>query len=145
MQETEIPLGQSANGATHRRIREDCHARLRFTHVITLGLLGALGLWGPQSARAAELTIFLNQATESGVRELAAAFEKATGNKVDVSFQGGAALNQKIVSGAGDLASLGLGQFDEFTSSREKWSPAASSRICPRRQRRRHQGRRAEA
>ena len=63
--------------------------RLR-THVIILGFLGALGICGLQSADAAVLTIYLNQATESGVRELAAAFEKATGNKVDVSFQGGA-------------------------------------------------------
>ena len=66
-------------------------------------------------ARAAEITIFLNQATASAVRQLAAGFEKATGHKVDVSFQAGTALNQKIVSGeAGDLASLGLDQFDEY-------------------------------
>ena len=49
-----------------------------------------------------------------GVRALAAAFEKATGNKVDVSFQGGAALNQKINSAPGDLASLSFDQFDDF-------------------------------
>jgi len=90
--------------------------RLR-THVVTLSLVGALGLWGLQSAGAAELTIFLNQATESGVRELASAFEKATGNKVDVSFQGGAALNQHINSAPGDLASLTLNQFDDFIKS----------------------------
>src|SRR5215469_11231833 len=66
-------------------------------------------------ARAAEITIFLNQATASAGRQLAAGFEKATGHKVDVSFQAGPALNQKIVSGeTGDLASLGLDQFDEY-------------------------------
>ena len=90
--------------------------RLR-THVIALGFLGALGICGPQPASAAVLTIYLNQATESGVRELAAAFEKATGNKVDVSFQGGAALNQKINSAPGDLASLTFAQFDEFVKN----------------------------
>ena len=90
--------------------------RLRM-HVITLGFLGALGICGLQSADAAVLTIYLNQATESGVRELAAAFEKATGNKVDVSFQGGAALNQKINSAPGDLASLTFAQFDEFVKN----------------------------
>ena len=74
--------------------------RLR-THVIALGLPGALGMCGVQSANAAVLTIYLNQATESGVRVLAAAFEQATGNKVDVSFQGGAALNQKINTSPG--------------------------------------------
>jgi len=87
--------------------------RLR-THLMRLSLLGVLGIWCLPSAGAAELTVYLNQATESGVRALAAAFEKATGNKVDVSFQGGAALNQKINSAPGDLASLSLDQFDDF-------------------------------
>jgi molybdate transport system substrate-binding protein len=88
--------------------------RLR-TKLITLGLLAALGMWGDGRAQAAELTIYLNQATESGVRELASAFEKASGHKIDVSFQGGPALNQKINSGTGDLTSLGgLGPFDDF-------------------------------
>ncbi len=62
-----------------------------------------------QSASAADLVIYLNQATESGVRELAAAFAQATGNKVEVSFQAGAALNEKINAGElGDLTTLGL-------------------------------------
>jgi molybdate transport system substrate-binding protein len=87
------------------------------TKLGTLGLVAALGIWGAGSARSAEITVFLNQATESGVRELAAGFEKATGHKVDVSFQGGPALNQKIVSGApGDLTSLGFDQFDDYIS-----------------------------
>jgi len=84
-------------------------------NLMALSLVAALGAWGAGSVRAAEITVYLNQATASGVRELAAGFEKATGHKVDVSFQGGAALNQKIVSGApGDLASLGLDQFDDY-------------------------------
>jgi molybdate transport system substrate-binding protein len=84
-------------------------------NVVTLGLVGALGVWAAGPARGADLTVYLNQATESGVRQLAAGFEKATGYKIDVSFQGGPALNQKIVSGApGDLASLGLEQFDDY-------------------------------
>src|SRR5271170_1816199 len=88
------------------------------THVIALGFVGALGIGSSQSASAVELTVFLNQATESGVRELAAGFEKATGNKVIVSFQAGAALNQKISGGTeGDLTSLGLQQFDELVTS----------------------------
>jgi molybdate transport system substrate-binding protein len=87
------------------------------TSLFTLGLLGALGLWSQAPTNAAEITVFLNQATESGVRELAAGFEKATGHKVNVSFQGGPALNQKINSGDGDLASLGLAQFDDFVKS----------------------------
>lgn len=102
------------------------------THVVTLGLLGALGLAGMQSARAAEITIFLNQATESGVRELAAAFEKATGNKVNVSFQAGAALGQKISSGPGDLASLGMDAFDALVKDGKvvPWSVVEYARVA---------------
>jgi molybdate transport system substrate-binding protein len=84
-------------------------------NAVMLSLAVALGTWGMGPARSAEITVFLNQATASGVRELAAGFEKATGHKVDVSFQGGPALNQKIVSGApGDLVSLSLDQFDDY-------------------------------
>jgi molybdate transport system substrate-binding protein len=87
------------------------------TNVVTLGLVAALSIWGAGAARSAEITVFLNQATASGVRELAAGFEKATGNKVNVSFEAGPALNQKIVSGApGDLTSLGLDQFESYIS-----------------------------
>src|SRR5881296_1097177 len=80
---------------------------------------GALALFGTSiEAQAAEIVVYLNQATESGVKEMAAAFEKATGNKVNVSFQGGPNLNQKINEGTtGDVTSLGLGQFDEFVKS----------------------------
>ena len=85
------------------------------TNAVMLSLVVALGIGGVCPARSTELTVFLNQATASGVRELAAGFEKATGHKVDVSFQGGPALNQKIVSGApGDLVSLSLDQFDDY-------------------------------
>jgi molybdate transport system substrate-binding protein len=88
------------------------------TNLLTLGLLAAVGLWSEAPAQAAEITVLLNQATESGVRELAAGFEKATGHKVNVSLQGvGAALTQKINAGEGDIASLGLQQFDDFVKS----------------------------
>ena len=84
-------------------------------HVLTLSLVATLTAWAQQGAQAVELTVYLNQATETGVRELAAGFEKATGNKVDVNFPAGARLAQKIVSGApGDLYSSGLGAFDEY-------------------------------
>jgi molybdate transport system substrate-binding protein len=78
--------------------------------IATLAALMALS----GSVAAAEITVLLNQATESGIRELAAAFEKSTGHKVIVSFQGGPALNQKINGGEGDLASLTYAQFDDF-------------------------------
>jgi molybdate transport system substrate-binding protein len=80
-----------------------------------LALTAMLAMALSQSAIAADLVVYLNQATESGVRELAAAFERATGNKVEVSFQAGAALNEKINSGeSGDLTALGLAQFEPF-------------------------------
>jgi len=82
--------------------------------VAALALLGA-----PVSAtQAAEITVYLNQATESGVKELAAAFEKASGHKVNVSFQAGPNLNRVINEGTtGDVTSLTLSQFDDFVKS----------------------------
>jgi molybdate transport system substrate-binding protein len=80
-----------------------------------LSLVAAFGAWDASPARSAEITVYLNQATATGVRELAAGFEKATGNKVNVNFEVGQALYQKLTAGApGDLTSLGLGQFDDF-------------------------------
>ena len=83
--------------------------------VAALAMLGAL-IGAP--VQAAEIAVYLNQATESGVRELATAFEKATGHKVNVSFQAGPNLNRRINEGTtGDLTSLGLAQFDEFVKT----------------------------
>ena len=90
--------------------------KVRIT-LLALSLLAAVGIVSDGAAQAAEITVLLNQATESGVRQLAAGFEKASGHKVNVSFQGGPALNQKINAGEGDLASLGLAQFDDFIKS----------------------------
>jgi molybdate transport system substrate-binding protein len=84
----------------------------------TFSLAAALASWSAGSVCAAEITIFLNQATATGVRELAAGFEKASGHKDDVSFQGGQALREKIASGApGDLVSLTLPEFDDYLKS----------------------------
>jgi molybdate transport system substrate-binding protein len=82
--------------------------------VAALALLGA-----PVGAtQAAEIVVYLNQATESGVKELASAFEKSSGHKVNVSFQAGPNLNRVINEGAtGDVTSLGLQQFDDFVKS----------------------------
>ena len=80
---------------------------------------GVLALFGTSvAAHAAEIVVYHNQATQSGVKEMATAFEQATGHKVNVSFQGGPNLNQKINEGTtGDVTSLGLQQFDEFVKS----------------------------
>src|SRR5258705_3978188 len=65
-------------------------------------LLGALGLM-PRAAAAADLVILTNQGATPGVRELAAAFERASGHKVSVIQVEGEALEQRINGGAADL------------------------------------------
>jgi molybdate transport system substrate-binding protein len=67
---------------------------------ILLGVLGSL----PQGAAvAAELTVLTNQGATPGVRELAAAFSRASGHKVTVIQPAGAALEQRINNGPADL------------------------------------------
>ncbi len=81
---------------------------------LALGFV-ALGIWSGGPAGAAEITVLLNQSTATGVRELAAGFEQATGHTVKIDYEVGQALYQKITNGApGDLASLFLFQFDPF-------------------------------
>lgn len=78
----------------------------------------ALGTWTAGPACAAEVTILFHQATASGVRELAAGFEQATGHKVNLSFQSAATLREKIASGApGDLLSMLDYEFDGYLKS----------------------------
>ena len=66
-------------------------------------------------AAAAEITILANQGAVSAVRDLAPAFEKASGHKVIISFLQGAAMNQAIEGNApADLASSFYESFDEL-------------------------------
>jgi molybdate transport system substrate-binding protein len=68
------------------------------------------------SAGAEEITVLCSQGALSAVRDLAAGFEKATGNKVNVSFEAGNALNEKIDANApADLVSNTLDSFDDLT------------------------------
>src|SRR5580704_17445986 len=81
------------------------------TKVTIATIAGALNLAGP--ALAVEITVLTSQGCLSGVRDLAAGFEQATGNKVNVSFQAGNALNEKIDANApADLVANTLDQFD---------------------------------
>jgi molybdate transport system substrate-binding protein len=51
----------------------------------------------------------------SAVRDLAAGFEQATGNKVNVSFEAGAAMGQKIDADApADVVANGVETFDDY-------------------------------
>src|SRR6266404_6877135 len=79
-----------------------------------LGLGVAVSL--PQAAAvAAELTILTNQGATPGVRELAAAFERATGHKVTVIQEAGAALDRRLASnGPADLIASNPGPFDDL-------------------------------
>jgi molybdate transport system substrate-binding protein len=78
--------------------------------VATTALLSLAG-----STLAAEITVLANQGALSGIKDLAAGFEQATGNKVIVSFQAGNALNQAINSDApADVVTQTLDQFDDL-------------------------------
>lgn len=82
-----------------------------WTRVAVAAMACMLSLGG--SALAAEITILANQGAVSAVRDLAAAYGGATGNKVIVSFEAGNAMNEKINSDApADLVSNVLDQFD---------------------------------
>ena len=81
--------------------------------VAVAAMAGVLSWVG--SAGAAEITVLTSQGCLSGVRDLAAGFEKATGNKVNVSFEVGNALNEKIDANApADLVTNTFDSFDDL-------------------------------
>jgi len=81
--------------------------------VAVAAMAGVLSWAG--SAGAAEITVLTSQGCLSGVRDLAAGFEKATGNKVNVSFEAGNALNEKIDANApADLVTNTFDSFDDL-------------------------------
>jgi len=59
-------------------------------------LLVMLCASGGKAVQAAEVIIYANQGAASGIADLSAAFEKATGNKVTIVRAAGAAFMQKI-------------------------------------------------
>ena len=66
-------------------------------------VLGFPGSLPPGAAQAAELVVLSNQGATPGVRELAAAFARASGHKVTVLQEAGAALDQRLANGPADL------------------------------------------
>jgi len=66
-------------------------------------ILGAVAFMSYGAATTAELVILTNQGATPGVRELAAAFAQASGHKVTVIQEEGAALERRISSGSADL------------------------------------------
>src|SRR5216684_4441532 len=65
--------------------------------------LGVAGSLPHAAAVAAELVVLTNQGATPGVRELAAAFSRASGHKVTVIQPAGAALEQRVNNGPADL------------------------------------------
>ncbi len=55
------------------------------------------------AAQAAALTVLTNQGATPGVREVAAAFARASGHKVTVLQEAGPALEQRLANGSADL------------------------------------------
>ena len=77
---------------------------MRRKNVASLAFIVVLALWSYRPAQAAEITVLVNQGALSGVRDLAASFEKTSGHKVVIDFLGNAELAEKINSDApGDV------------------------------------------
>ena len=93
---------------------------MRVWALVALGTtISSLGL--ATSAVAAEITIFANQGAASGITDLAAGFEKATGNKLVIvrapgaKFMDGRAMGEAIKSNTpGDVVSSLSEAFDGF-------------------------------
>ena len=62
--------------------------------------LAVMSVLSPGASGAAELTVLAGMGVVSGVRDVALAFERATGHKVIVSFEAGPSLMQKVTSNA---------------------------------------------
>src|SRR5262252_10135807 len=78
---------------------------------LCLGTLASL----PQEAVAAELIVLTNQGATPGVRELAAAFERASGHKVTVIQEDAAALERRLNSnGPADLITSNPAPIEEL-------------------------------
>jgi molybdate transport system substrate-binding protein len=83
-----------------------------WTKVAVAAMAGAMSLG---SASAAEIIVLANQGALSGIKDLAAGFEQATGNKVIVDLKQGPALAQAIDSdGAADVMTTTTDQFDDL-------------------------------
>jgi molybdate transport system substrate-binding protein len=80
-------------------------------------ILIASGSMPQGAALAADLVIVSNQGAMPGLNELAAAFTRASGNKVTVILAEGDALGQRLASGTVDLVSQNPGPMAELVKS----------------------------
>ena len=83
----------------------------KFAAACVVGVLGSLPLG---AAVAAELIVLTNQGATPGVRELAAAFERASGHKVTVIQEAGPALDRRLNNGPADLISGNPEQIEDL-------------------------------
>ena len=82
-------------------------------NVLAVGLLATV--WIHATPQTGEIIVLTGMGPETGVRQLAAAFEQATGHKVTVSFETGPSLDQKVDSNApADLVAGGPEQIDDL-------------------------------
>src|SRR5438046_10181264 len=85
------------------------------TNVVSLALIAALDVWSNRPAPAAEITILVNQGALSGMRDLAAGFEKASGHKVVIDFVGVPEQAEKINTDApGDVVVNFMPAFEDL-------------------------------
>jgi molybdate transport system substrate-binding protein len=83
-----------------------------WSKVAVAAVAGAVSV---SAASAAEIIVLANQGALSGIKDLAAGFEQATGNKVIVDLKQGAALTQAIdTDGAADVVTNLVDQFDDL-------------------------------
>jgi molybdate transport system substrate-binding protein len=97
---------------------------MKRTIVALVTSVAALTAWTNTTAQAPEITILVNQGALSGVRDLAAGYEKATGHKVVIDFAGVAQQEEKIKTDApGDLVVNFMPAFDEMIKEGKVISP----------------------
>ena len=88
----------------------------RWTNVLAAGCLVALGGLGQGAAQAAEITVLGGMGVISGVRDLAAGFQGATGHKVNAVFE--ANVMAKVNAGApADIVALNPPVIDDLIKS----------------------------
>src|SRR5437660_9264254 len=91
---------------------------MKRTLVVMITFVVALAAWSNTPTQAAEVTILVNQGALSGVRDLAAGFEKASGHKVIIDFVGIPEQARKIETDApGDVLVNFLPAFDELVKN----------------------------
>jgi molybdate transport system substrate-binding protein len=95
----------------------------KFTAACLLGVLGLM----PRPVAAADLVILTNQGATPGVKELAAAFERASGHKVTVMQVEGDALEQRMASGPADLVTANPPAIEDLV----KKGKAVASTVTP--------------